>query len=98
MKIELSQSGGFAGETIKLKEISSDKISGDDKIKLDSLLKDTDFFNIKPQKYKKEVGADLLTYTLKITKSKNQHNEVSFDDSVSDNSLLKLVSLIRSMN
>ncbi len=97
MKIELSQSGGYAGETIKLKEISSEKISASVKTKLDALLKESDFFNMKKVELKKEIGADLLTYTLKISKSDNQSHEVSFGDTVSDSSFSKLVTLIKSL-
>lgn len=97
MKIELSQSGGYAGETIKLKEISSDKISQAVKAKLDTLLKETDFFNIKQGESAKEIGADLLTYTLKISKSENQQNEISFGDLADDSPFSKLVTLVRSL-
>ena len=97
MKIELSQSGGYAGETIKLKEISSHNIPKAVKAKLDTLLQETDFFNIKPGEHRKEVGADLLTYTLKISESENQQNEVSFGDLVDDSSFSKLVTLVRNL-
>ena len=97
MKIELSQSGGYAGETIKLKEISSENIPRAVKAKLDTLLKETDFFNIKKGAHAKEIGADLLTYTLKISKSENQQHEVSFGDLADDSSFSKLIALVRNL-
>jgi len=97
MKIELSQSGGYAGETIKLKEISSEHISAANKEKLNALLNETDFFNLAENELKKDIGADLLTYHLKISKSKNESHKVSFGDSVSNSSLSKLLTLIKSL-
>ena len=97
MKIELSQSGGYAGETIKLKEISSDKISPVAKAKLDTLLDEANFFNIKEGEASKEAGADFLTYTLKVSKSKDQHNEVTFGDLIDDSSFARLIAFIKSL-
>src|SRR5215813_2488829 len=97
MKIELSQSGGLAGEIIRLKELSSENISEANKEKLNALLKETDFFNLGKNEVRKDIGADLLTYHLKISESNSQSNEVTFDDSLSDSSFSKLVSLIRSL-
>ena len=97
MKIELSQSGGFAGETIKLKEVSTDKLEAPVREQLDALLSETDFFTLGEIAGSDEKGADLLTYHLKITGSKNQTNEVSLSDPVTDPSLAKLLSLVKSL-
>ena len=45
----------------------------------------------------KEVGADFLTYNLKISKSKGQSNIVSFNDTDNDASFSKLVALVKSL-
>lgn len=98
MKIELSQSGGYAGETIKLKEIDADKMPAAVKKQLNELLQKTDFFNLQKIGDNAETGADMLTYTLKINKGKNKNKEISFGDAVNDDShFSKLVNLIKSL-
>ena len=97
MKIILSQSGGYAGETIKLKEISTDKITVADKTAFDNLLKETNFFNMVQPANAKEIGADQLLYTLKISKSLKKEKEITFGESLSDHPVAKLIALVKRM-
>lgn len=99
MHIRIFQSGGFAGERIKLKEISDQQLPSEKRPLLQALLDKADaYYAGKTRKHKGEVGADLLQYEIEIPDNNDKHTHVyKFANTPNDQPLTDLMNFIMNL-
>jgi hypothetical protein len=97
MHIRIFQSGGFAGERIKLKEISDQQLSTEKRPLLQALLDKADaYYANKTRKQNGEIGADLLQYEIEIPDPKSTH-VYKFTNTPNDQPLTDLMNFIMNL-
>ncbi len=94
MKIEFERRGGYAGITLKT-TLDTQELTREEKYKVESLVNDSNFFELKPIMFSsKDVGgADLFKYKITVKDEENS-NKIETTDTTLDISLRPLVSFL----
>lgn len=98
MHIRIFQSGGFAGERIKLKEISDQQLPPEKRSLLQVLLDKADaHYAGKTGQNKSETGADLLQYEIEIPGNNKPAHVYKFANTPGDQPLTDLMNFIMNL-
>ncbi len=98
MKIEVYQSGGFAGEQVKLKELDTDNMGASEQENIQKLITQAQFFKLNQQEvFNRSIGSDLLLYEITIS-DKTDSRSLQFVKSDKTTSLNDLMDYLLSLN
>jgi hypothetical protein len=89
MKVSIVQTGGFAGLTVKLLELDTEKTDPHTAEKVISRVERLDFFKLPAVISTNHVGADFLNYTISISSGDLEHSVSLVDDENPTNAPLK---------